>query len=42
MAVLENWEEERRKYTSNLQQLSTSFSVSPHTVLKSFFQCGAF
>lgn len=42
MARLENQEEEGRKRTSNLQQLSASFSVSVHTVLKSLFQSGAF
>lgn len=42
MAGLENWEEEGRKRTSNLQQLTGSLSVSLHAVLKSFFQSGAF
>lgn len=34
-------DEEGRKHTSNLQQLSASSPVSVHTVLKSFFQSGA-
>lgn len=42
LAVLENQDEEGRQHTSNLQQLSCSFSVPVHTVLKSFFQRGAF